>query len=425
MNQVDPFPPRPLPGFRYVPRTGVIYVMHRAAERGYRADDPSWVNLGQGSPECGPLAGAPPRQERLDLDVGQLAYGPVGGTDELRARVAAFYNHFHRHGLASQYTAENVSICGGGRAAMTRVVASMGDVNLGHLIPDYTAYEELLTTFKGFVPIPILLDKRNGYRPSAELLREEILGRGLSAVLASNPSNPTGNVTAGNQLLAWVDTARECRSTLVLDEFYSHYVYPATPPAAGAPPPMVSAAVFVDDVDRDPVVLVDGLTKNWRYPGLRISWIVGPRAVIEQVTSAGSVLDGGASHPFQRRAVELLEPAHVVAETRAIQAEFRAKRAFMLERLGRLGITVDALPGGAFYVWGNLAGLPAAVNDGMRFFEAALEHRVITVPGEFFDVNPGRRRAGTRYQTYSRFSFGPERPALERGLDALERMLAR
>ena len=34
--------------FRAVPRTGVIYVMTEAARHGYRADDPTWTNLGQG-----------------------------------------------------------------------------------------------------------------------------------------------------------------------------------------------------------------------------------------------------------------------------------------------------------------------------------------------------------------------------------------
>jgi aspartate/methionine/tyrosine aminotransferase len=41
---------------------------------------------------------------------------------------------------------------------------------------------------------------------------------------------------------------------------------------------MESAARYVEDVDRDPVVLFDGLTKNWRYPGWRITWTVGPKA---------------------------------------------------------------------------------------------------------------------------------------------------
>ena len=81
---------------------------------------------------------------------------------------------------------------------------------------------------------------------------------------------------------------------------------------------MVSAAEFVDDVDKDPIVIVDGLTKNWRYPGWRISWTLGPKAVIEAIASAGSFLDGGANHPFQNASLPLLDPKNAAAETLAI-----------------------------------------------------------------------------------------------------------
>ena len=37
-----------IPGFRFVPRTGVIYVMHEATQHGFNYDDPDWANLGQG-----------------------------------------------------------------------------------------------------------------------------------------------------------------------------------------------------------------------------------------------------------------------------------------------------------------------------------------------------------------------------------------
>ena len=51
-------------------------------------------------------------------------------------------------------------------------------------------------------------------------------------------------------------------------------------------------------------------------------------------------------------------------------------------------------PDATFYCWGDLSGLPEGLNDGMQFLKAALDEKVICVPGEFFDVNPGKRRAG-------------------------------
>jgi aspartate/methionine/tyrosine aminotransferase len=80
-----------------------------------------------------------------------------------------------------------VSIAGGGRVALTRLAAALGNINMGHFLPDYTAYEELLSVFKAFTSVPILLDPEEGYQISYENLKREILGRGFKALLASNP----------------------------------------------------------------------------------------------------------------------------------------------------------------------------------------------------------------------------------------------
>ncbi|NUQ37503.1 MAG: pyridoxal phosphate-dependent aminotransferase [Caldilineales bacterium] len=412
-----------IPGFRRVPRTGVIYVMHRAGLEGYTPDHPAWANLGQGMPETGPLPGSPPRIDTLTIDPRHQEYGPITGQVALRQKVADLYNALYRQGKASQYTFENVSIAGGGRAALTRLAAALGNINMGHFLPDYTAYEELLAVFKAFIPIPILLDADEGYQAPLAHLKREIQGRGLQAILASNPCNPTGQVVENDRLRRWVQMARDHQCSLILDEFYSHYIYTGAP--GGDPPKLVSAATYIEDVDTDPVILVDGLTKNWRYPGWRISWTLGPRAVINAIGSAGSFLDGGPNHPFQAQVLDLLELDAVLQETTAIQRSFRQKRDFTLARLRGMGILVDAEPQGTFYVWANLSALPAPLNDGLSFFQEGLQEKVITVPGVFFDVNPEQRRASARYGNYCRISFGPEMAVLERGLDALQRVIAK
>jgi aspartate/methionine/tyrosine aminotransferase len=408
--------------FRPVPRTGVIYVTTEATRLGFNPKDPQWCNLGQGQPETGALAGAPPRVHHVSIDVDDLEYAPVAGIWELREAIAALYNRLYRKGLKSQYTAENVAVSGGGRAALTRAAAALGHVNLGHFLPDYTAYEELLDVFKAFTAIPILLEGERGYAFTVEELRREVQGRGLSALLLSNPCNPTGKAIGGKELEAWVRLARELDCAMLIDEFYSHYMWNAPPGAL----PVESAARFVEDVNRDPVVLFDGLTKNWRYPGWRITWTVGPKPVIDAVGSAGSFLDGGGGRPIQRAALPLLEQSAVEAETRAIHTAFRDKRDLMLSRLQRLGVRVDRAPDGTFYVWGNVANLPGKLSDGMGFFRAALDKKVIVVPGEFFDVNPGKRRSAraSRFRQYVRFSFGPAKGTLETALTRLEELVA-
>jgi N-succinyldiaminopimelate aminotransferase len=412
----------PLHAFRTVPKTGVIFVTSEASKHGYSPSDPAWCNLGQGQPETGEIENAPPRISSVEVHTDDLEYAPVAGLAELREAIAALYNHLYRRGMRSQYSAENVCVSGGGRAALTRAAASLGSINLGHFLPDYTAYEELLDIFKAFTPIPILLDGDRGYAFSPDDLRKEILGRGLSALLLSNPCNPTGKLVAGEELSRWVDVARELDCTLLLDEFYSHYIYRAKPGTL----PVESAARYVDDVDRDPVVIFDGLTKNWRYPGFRITWAVGPKSAIECFASAGSFLDGGGSKPLQRAAVALLTPEHVEAETRAIAETFRAKRDRMVSRLERMGVRLDRVPEGTFYCWGDVSSLPPHLADGMSLFRAALAEKVIVVPGEFFDVNPGKRRSGrsSRFKNYVRFSFGPSMHTIDLALDRLEKLIA-
>src|SRR5206468_12539204 len=132
----------------------------------------------------------------------------------------------------------------------------------------------------------------------------------------------------------------ELDCSLLIDEFYSHYLW-SDDAGAGSPIAVESAARYVEDVDRDPVVLFDGLTKNWRYPGWRVTWTIGPKRVIEAVASAGSFLDGGGSKPLQRAAIPLLEDANVIAETEAIHRSFREKRDRLLSRLERLGVRTD------------------------------------------------------------------------------------
>jgi N-succinyldiaminopimelate aminotransferase len=356
---------------------------------------------------------------RVEIGPADQDYAPVPGLWELRRAVAELYNELYRGGQASRYTERNVCICAGGRSSLTRAVAALGEINLGHFLPDYTAYEELLDIFKLFTSIPILLDGSTGYHFGVDELRREITGRGLSALLLSNPCNPTGKVIQGEELESWVGVARELGCSLMIDEFYSHYVW------KGSDSGLVSAARYVRDVDSDPIVLFDGLTKNWRYPGWRCSWIVAPQQVIEAVSSSGSFLDGGGSKPLQRSAIPLLATDRVREETAAIRAAFLRKRELLTDGLRQAGVRFDLEPEGTFYCWGDVSGLPAPINDGMAFFRAALQRQVICVPGEFFDVNPGKRRSGrpSRFRQYVRFSFGPEEAAVVEGVSRIQAMV--
>jgi aspartate/methionine/tyrosine aminotransferase len=145
------------------------------------------------------------------------------------------------------------------------------------------------------------------------------------------------------------------------------------------------------------------------------------------MTAAGSFLDGGPGRPIQRAALAVLKPERADRETAAVRAHFADKHRLTIERLSEAGIEfpVEQAPvQGTFYAWGSVVGLPPPLNDGASFMRRAFEHRVLTVPGEYFDVNPGRARPGpSPLAGFVRFSFGPPRTNLEAGLDRLASMI--
>ncbi|HVR19406.1 MAG TPA: aminotransferase class I/II-fold pyridoxal phosphate-dependent enzyme, partial [Polyangiaceae bacterium] len=167
--------------------------------------------------------------------------------------------------------------------------------------------------------------------------------------------------------------------------------------------------------------------KNWRYPGWRMSWTLGPSRVIEAIASAGSFLDGGGSRPLQRAALGVLTAEHARAEAEAIRRAFGAKRTLLIEGLRALGVRLEREPDGTFYVWGNLEKLPPPLDTGEGLFRAALAEKVIVVPGALFDVDPGQRRVGrsSRFRHHARFSFGPSESVVTAALGRLRDLVGR
>jgi hypothetical protein len=88
-------------------------------------------------------------------------------------------------------------------------------------------------------------------------------------------------------------------------------------------------------------------------------------------------------------------------------------------------VRLERPPQGTFYCWGSVADLPGELSSGMGFFRAALGRKIITVPGVFFDVNPGKRRTArvSRFRSHVRFSFGPSDASVRQGLQGLAELV--
>ncbi|KIX02932.1 uncharacterized protein Z518_06482 [Rhinocladiella mackenziei CBS 650.93] len=411
--------------------TGVIWCTEQASKHGFLDEPHKWANLGQGAPEVDDdIEGCFPRPTSIPLTLNGREYGPTAGIKPLRAAVAKLYNDNYRQGKDSQYSWENVCIVPGGRAGLIRIAAVLGNAYLGFFIPDYTAYNEMLSLFRNFVAIPTPLSAADGYHIHADKIAEE-LARGTSVILTSNPRNPTGHALHPEELALIQDICRD-RATLIFDEFYAGYNY-----NSDCDGNTISAASNVIDVDRDDVILIDGLTKRFRLPGWRVAWIVGPKDFINALGSCGSYLDGGTNVPFQEAAVQMLDPPKVKEEMKALQSHFKKKRDYVLGRLKDIGFNLgdQAVPDSTFYIWLDLTTLNPPlpknsvidISNGLSFFDALLQEKTIVVPGIFFDLNPAKRRDlfDSPCHHFVRLSYGPKMDVIKMGLDGIERVVKR
>ena len=411
------------PMVRYVPYMGVIWTVNEASKLGFYNGHPDWCNVGQGQPEVGTIDGAPDRIESLKLQPSDAAYGPVGGTLEVREAIADWVNRTYSKGMR-QYTAENVSFACGGRLALTRLYSIFKDgARIAYKNPDYNAYEDYLYPLRHNCElIELRAEEKDGFTVPVERFENFMHDVRPNAFVFSNPCNPTGQVIKDEAMDRYINAARKENCLLGADEFYATFSYNEDgSPAEKA----VSALPYVKDINRDPVIVFDGLTKGFRYPGWRAGWAIGPKYLIEMINRAASAVDGGPSTMVQRGVIEELAEGHAEAELLATRKEFAVKRKMMMEGLAELGIHTPAnQPLGTFYLWASIENLPGKLSDADYFFHACLQKKVITVPGHFFDVRPFRvRPTNEPYRHWVRFSYGPNRETIKTALERIAQVI--
>ena len=189
-----------IPGFRTVPRTGVIYVTHEATRHGFAYGKSDWANLGQGSPETGDIPGAPPRVTEVKISEASRQYGPVAGNQKLRQAVADFYNATYRRGKKSKYTADNVSIASGGRLALTRLASAVIDAVAD--MPDAVAEEVAkylgsdLLCYRAATPEGLVASQTRAWDPVLAWAQEAIGARFVLAQGVVHVAQPAETIAA-------------------------------------------------------------------------------------------------------------------------------------------------------------------------------------------------------------------------------------
>ncbi|MCA1824059.1 MAG: PLP-dependent aminotransferase family protein [Mycobacteriales bacterium] len=342
-------------------------------------------------PEVVSLAGGMPYTAALPLDaVGELArdlvvtdgaaalqYGSGQGDPELRELICTV---MALEGI--QASADDVVVTVGSQQGLdlvTRVFCDPGDV----VIAEAPSYVGALGTFSAYqaavVHVPMDDD---GLVPEAfeEACRDLAAQRRRVKFLYTVPNfhNPAGVTLAAERRAVVLDIAARHDVLVLEDNPYGLLGFDAEPlPALRA-------------VHPDRVIYLGSFSKTFA-PGLRVGWVLAPRAVREKLVLAAEAAVLCPPTFNQRLVARYLSTQPWQEQVKVFREIYRERRDAMLSALDAL--LADGAswthPGGGFYVWVTLSG----ELDSKAMLPRAVQARVAYVPGTAFYADGGGRGA--------------------------------
>ena len=325
--------------------------------------------------------------DRTALFAQELGYTQTNGTPELRAAIASLYPGAR---------AEHVQVTNGGSEANYLAVWHLvepGD-EVVMMAPNYMQMRGIARGLGAVVhPWPLVEDESR-WRPDLAAL-DALVSPRTKLILICNPNNPTGARLTASELDAVCRIAARAGAWLLSDEIYR-----------GAELDGIETPTIWGRSDR--VIVTSGLSKAYGLPGLRIGWIVGPPALVEElwgVHDYTSIAPGALSDRLAR--VALSRRREILARARGIIASNYPLVRKWTEKHGKKLTHVPPEAGAIVFVRYQHAINSTALVERLRN-----EKSVLLVPGDHFDMDG-----------YVRIGFGNHPAHLSAALDLVGEVL--
>jgi aspartate aminotransferase len=317
-------------------------------------------------------------------------YGPVAGSEPLRAAAAGYWS---RRGLPTE--PQDV-VCGpGSKALLYGLLLSLqaGDIAIPR--PSWVSYAAQ-AALTGTRPVYVPIVPGEGGLPDPDLLSAAVTaarreGRRIGAVITTMPDNPTGTLATPETVRALCSVARRHDMLIISDEIYRDLTH-------GAWPEFVSPA----DVAPERTIITSGLSKNlalggWRLGVARLPGQSRPISALRDrlLGTCSEIWSAPAAPVQQAAALAFCEPPEIterVARSRRLHGAIARAVAALFDAAGA---DVPS-PRGAFYLYPDFAEHRQALfgRFGVRTSADLAElllrrHGVGVLPGGAFG-EPGR-----------------------------------
>jgi hypothetical protein len=322
--------------------------------------------------------------QRLDL-----GYSQTNGTVALRQEIARLYPGI---------SLDQILVTAGSSESNFILMWSTiepGD-ELVFELPNYMQMWGLQKAFGAKVKT-FFLRESLGWQPDPDELAK-LITKKTKMIVLTNPNNPTGSVLSEESMAAIIALAEKSGAWILADEVYQGAE------RDGRPTPS-----FWGRTNR--VIVVNGLSKAYGLPGLRIGWIIGPEDLIKRTwpyhdytTICPSVL----SDRLAQTALRSANREKILARTRGIlNKNFPLLEAWLKSH------------GGLFAYRPPQAGAITFARYNMKINSTSLveklihDQSVLVVPGDHFEMDH-----------YLRFGFGSADAYLAEALKRIDRTLA-
>jgi aspartate/methionine/tyrosine aminotransferase len=343
---------------------------------------PLSVNLGIGEPNVEPDETLREFAVRAAAS-GSWHYTPNAGTPSLRKLI----------GEESGFDPKSeVCVTAGTEEALFSIVQAFVDPGDDVLVPNpgFLAYATL-AKLAGAMPIAYDLDPSD-WRVDVDALLRRITTR-TKLIVVNSPSNPLGSVIDRETLQRIANAG----PLVISDEIYREIWYDA-PPAS-----MLGMS--------DNVIVVGGMSKSHAMTGLRLGWVLAPKALMKPIVTAHQYVATCASAFSQSLAESILaNPGWNLYWLERVRAQFRAQRETALFSITReLEVTIPS-PAAAFYAF-----VPSPVCDTIAFAKTlAVDAAVLVIPGVAF---------GSLGEGFIRISYAASLDAIGTGIERIGRWL--
>ncbi|MFZ5813912.1 MAG: pyridoxal phosphate-dependent aminotransferase [Bacillota bacterium] len=340
------------------------------------------------------------------INRGETKYTPAAGTLELRKAICEKLQK--ENGLS--YKPEQIVVSNGAKQSLYNAYQVLLDPGEEVILqaPYWVSYPEMIR-MAGGVPVVVETDGSNGFKMTADQIREKLTPRSR-AINLNSPSNPTGAVYTRAELQAIAELAVEKDLIIVTDEMYEKLLYDGAE--------HVSIATLGDEVKKR-TITVNGMSKAYAMTGWRIGYTASETIYAKAMADLQSHSTSGPSSISQKAAVEALKGSQEPVE--AMRAEFDRRRTHMMARLNRLpGFSITVAPQGAFYLFPDVSGLFGKTVKGRKIANSDDLAEVILEEAQTAVV-PG---SGFGSPAYIRFSYATSMERIDEGINRIERLLS-